>query len=330
MSKIRVAMIGCGGRANAHLKGLVTFDDVELVGFCDIIEERAEKFAETAGTGKCYTDFRVMLDEVKPQAVTIAVPPHVHGEIEFAVIEKGIHFLIEKPMALQYELAEKIGKMIEEKGIIASVGFQDRYQDITEKTLEFIKGRKVAQVEASWVDTIPSVWWWRKFETSGGQIVEQNIHLFDMLRQVCGEAESVYCIKRRGMVDPEARGVEGFNVDDFTTALIKMKNGAVASIKTGCYPTARGMVPNGMSIYCEDATVHYNLRRTVTLKDKDGEVTIERNCNQNALIDRGFIDAVKTGDTSTVRSPYSDALKTLKLCMACQESADTGKIVYLD
>lgn len=330
MEKIRVAMIGCGGRAKSHLKGLVTFEDVELVGFCDIIEERAAEFASVAGKGKCFTDFRAMLEDVKPQAVTIAVPPHVHGEIEFEVIDRGIHFLIEKPMALQLELAEKIGKAIEEKGIITSVGFQDRYQDITEKALEFVKGRKVAHIDGSWVGKIPSVWWWRKFETSGGQIVEQNIHVFDMLRQFFGEAESVYCLKHRGMIDPVARGVEGFNVDDFTTALIKMKNGAIASIKTGCYPLEGCQVPNGMDIYCEDATVHYDLRRTVTLKDKNGETSYNRHSDQNSLIDRGFIDAVKTGDTSTIRSPYSDALKTLRLCMACQESADTGKIVYLD
>lgn len=330
MGKIKVAMIGCGARARAHLKGLITFDDIELVGFCDIVEEKAKDFVERAGTGKSYTNLREMLDDAKPQAVIIAVPPHEHGEIEFEIIERGIHFLIEKPMALQYDLAEKICKMAEEKGIITSVGFQDRYQDITEKTLEFVKDRTVAHIDGSWVGKLPTVWWWRKFETSGGQIVEQNIHIFDMLRQLFGEAESVYCLKHRGMIDPVARDVEGFNVDDFTTVLIKMKNGAIASIKTGCYPLEGCTVPNGMDIYCEDATVHYNLRKTVTLKDKNGEETYTRNSNQNELIDRGFIDAVKTGDTSTIRSPYSDALKTLRLCMACQESADTGRIVYLD
>ena len=86
MKKIKLAMIGCGGRAKAHLKGLVTFEDVELVGFCDIIEERAKDFAQIAGKGACFTDFKEMLEATKPDAVTIAVPPHVHGEIEFEVI----------------------------------------------------------------------------------------------------------------------------------------------------------------------------------------------------------------------------------------------------
>jgi predicted dehydrogenase len=132
------------------------------------------------------------------------------------------------------------------------------------------------------------------------------------------------------MMDIESRDVEGFDVDDYTTAIVKMKNGIIASVKTGCYIVDGSYVPNGMNIYCEDATVHYDLRKTVFLKDKNGEVTYNRACDQNALIDRGFIDAVKTGDRSTIRSSYADAIKTLRLCMACQESADSGKVIYLD
>ncbi|MGN1128871.1 MAG: Gfo/Idh/MocA family protein, partial [Candidatus Flemingiibacterium sp.] len=87
MEKIKVVQIGCGGRNGAHFQKLSSFDDVEIVGFCDIIPERAEARAKAYGSGKCYTDVVTMLDETKPDAAFVAVPPHVHGEIEPELIK---------------------------------------------------------------------------------------------------------------------------------------------------------------------------------------------------------------------------------------------------
>ena len=78
MSKKRVAIVGCGGIGGYHLGHLVEFTDiVELVGFCDLIPERAESFVEKAGCGKAFTDFREMYDAVDPEIVFICVPPYI-------------------------------------------------------------------------------------------------------------------------------------------------------------------------------------------------------------------------------------------------------------
>lgn len=82
MEKIKAAQIGCGGRNGAHFQKLSSFADVDIVGFCDIIPERAEARRNAYGSGKAYTDYVQMLDETNPDVVFIAVPPHVHGEIE--------------------------------------------------------------------------------------------------------------------------------------------------------------------------------------------------------------------------------------------------------
>jgi predicted dehydrogenase len=103
MSKKRVAIVGCGGIGGYHLGHLVQFTDiVELVGFCDLIPERAEGFVEKAGCGQAFTDFREMYDAVNPEIVFICVPPYCHGEIEYETIERNIPFFVEKPVSLYW------------------------------------------------------------------------------------------------------------------------------------------------------------------------------------------------------------------------------------
>ena len=347
MEKIKVAQIGCGGRNGAHFQKLSSFADVDIVGFCDIIPERAEARANAYGSGKTYTDYVQMLDETKPQVVFLAVPPHVHGEIEPELIKRKIHFLVEKPMALEYSLAEHICDEAEKAGIMTCVGFQDRYQSITDIMKDYIKDKQIGLVSGGWLGGIPGVPWWRTFETSGGQLVEQNIHLFDQLRWFFGEPADVFCASGKGIVDPDEYGVPGYNVDDYSSATMKFKNGVVANLFTACYFRPGAKSPSGMTIYGKDFTVEYTLRRSITITDKtgvrhwernngeliftdiDGLVTKTPDIEQTGIQDRTFIDAIKSGDPSKIRSNYRDALKSLKLTLACNESARTGKAIQL-
>lgn len=335
MEKVKVGFIGCGGRASAHFQKLVTFkEDVELVGFADVILSRAENFRDKAGEGKAYTCYKQMLDETKPDAVVIAIEPCAHGEVDREVVERGIHFIIEKPMNLDMEEAEKIDELVTKKRLITSVGFQDRYQDITKIAIEKLAGKRIGLVEGSWVGGIPGVWWWRKKETSGGQVIEQNIHLFDQVRYMLGEPVSVYAAGGKGIVRPAERNMPGYNVDDYSSAVIKFESGVVCTLMTGCYVKGKNKT-NGLTFYCEDCVVDYELRRKLTVTDSEGNVevfdhVIDGIKEQTYDLDRVFIDAVKTGDTTKIQSPYCDAIKSLRLCMAVQESIETGEVIMLN
>ena len=263
MAKIKAAFIGCGGRNSVHLQKCMDMGDVEFVGFCDVVEEKAYAYAErtkTDPTGKIFTCHREMLANVTPEVIFIAVPPHQHGDIEYAVIEKGIPFLVEKPIALDMAMAEDIQKKIHEKGLITATGFQDRYQNLTQIMKDYIKDKEVGLVSAAWFGGIPGVSWWRRMETSGGQVVEQNIHLFDQARFLFGEPLYVNCAGARGIVDGDEYGVPGYNVHDYSSAVIKFQSGVVANIFTGCYVREGGGMQSGMNIYCKDATLEYALR----------------------------------------------------------------------
>lgn len=163
----KLAMIGCGGIGRYHLGHFVNFKDIELAGFCDLLIERAEEFVQIAGSGKAYSDFVKMYDEVKPDMVFICIPPSTHGYIEFETIRRGIPFFVEKPVALDMSLANAINDEITKKNLITAVGFQCRYDDINVAAKNFIDSNKIVTVAASRVGGIPEVNWWRIKSLSG-------------------------------------------------------------------------------------------------------------------------------------------------------------------
>lgn len=325
MDKVKVAFVGCGGICNFHLSHLVQFEDVTYVGFMDIRPERAAQKAAMAGGAKVYDDYITMLDEAKPDVLYICVPPDQHGFIEFEAIKRKIHFLVEKPMALDMKLATAIRDAAEAAGIITAVGFQDRYLDIIDKAKEFLQGRQVGLVDGAWLGGIPGVYWWPTYATSGGQIVEQNIHLFDMLRYLFGEPDRVYCAAARGIVQRE-----GYDLHDYSSAVITFKNQVIATLFTGCFLTRNVPNKNGLHIRCADADIRYILRQSVEFDTGNTVVLHRREIDQGVTEDRTFLDAVKNNNPAIIRSPYADACKSLALTLACNESIATGKEVVLD
>ena len=79
-----------------------------------------------------------------------------------------------------------------------------------------------------------------------------------------------------------------------------------------------------------DIIFDYRLRNNMIITTKEGSTDIPRKANQTLALDRAFIDAVKSGDPSGIRSDYEDALKSLKLGFACNESMETGKVIYFE
>ena len=160
MAKIKAAFIGCGGRNGVHLDKCMDMGDVEFVGFCDVVEEKAYSYAARTKTdpeGKIFRNYKDLLANTNPEVIFIAVPPHQHGEIEPAVIERGIPFLVEKPIALDMKTAESIGEMIKKKDLITATGFQDRYQNLTQIMKDYIKDKEVGLVSGAWFGGIPGV-----------------------------------------------------------------------------------------------------------------------------------------------------------------------------
>ena len=183
-------------------------------------------------------------------------------------------------------------------------------------------------VYGAWIGGIPGVWWWQKKSTCGGQLVEQNIHLLDGLRYLYGEPLSVYATASSGIVKPGENGVSPeYDTDDHSTCVLRFKDNVTATLVSSCY--SRDVRPNcGYVITLEDMIIDYRLRNNIIFTDAHKTVDIKRGHEQTDDLDRAFIDAIKTGDRSLIRSPYADALKSLKIAFAANKSMETGEVIY--
>jgi predicted dehydrogenase len=339
--KVKAVVVGCGGISGWHFGRVKNFEDVEYVGFYDIVKQRAENMAKQKPGSKAYDCYIEMYDDLCKAAdkdgckkvLYVCVPPDQHGDIEFEAIKRGIHMMIDKPIATEIPITEKICDMAVQYNIIISVGFQDRYLDLADAMKPMLEGREIGLINGAWVGGIPGVYWWRRRSTSGGQVVEQNIHLYDMVRYLIGEPVKVYTAAGKGIVKPFQAGLPGYDVEDYSATTITFKNGTVANLFTGDYVQQGGGMKNGLTFYAKDATIDYQLRHKIVFTDKDGTKEVKTALDQGMALDRVFIDAVISGkaeDINKIRSPYADAIKSLKFTIATNTSIDTGKPVHLN
>ena len=95
-SRLRVAIVGCGGIAHQHARAYAGSGRTELVGLVDIVSERAEAYADAYG-GRTYPDVPSLMNEARPDLVSVVTPPGAHAEVAAELLRAGAAVLIEKP-----------------------------------------------------------------------------------------------------------------------------------------------------------------------------------------------------------------------------------------
>ena len=318
---IRVGFVGVGGMNGAHMGNLKTIKGVELVAFADPILERAEGRAAEFG-GTAYKSWEKMINEAGIDACYVAVPPFAHEGQEILAASKGIHLFVEKPVATEMAYAKKVIKEIEKAGVIATAGFQDRYQDIVAKMVKVLAKNKPGLVMGYWIGGMPGVMWWRQKKMSGGQAVEQTIHTFDMARYLFGEVKSVHAVFTKGII----KDVPKYTVEDASAVNLAFKSGLCGTIFSGCFLEGYGKV--GLDMWCPTMKVEYSGRSqmTVTEAGKEPE-TVGVGNNFLLDIDKTFIKAIQKNDQSLLKSSYQDAAASLAVVCAANESMKTGLAV---
>lgn len=321
---LRVALVGAGGIGGYHLGQLQKLSDIEVVGVADVDLQRAQDMATKAGGCRAFANHTEMYDSVKPEAVFIGVPPFAHTDQETEAAERGIHFFVQKPQALSMEKARGILAAVEKAGIITAVGFQDRYLDVVEAAKAALADRKAGLAMGYWMGDMPGVGWWRVRAQSGGQAVEQTIHIFDSARYLFGEADSIQAMAATGLMTD----VPNYDVDDASAMTIHFRNGVVCTIFSACY--LRGAPgKGGLDIYCQDARIEYDLRANVRIRGPQETRELRHQNDADRACVGAFVEAVRTGDLSKIRSPYGDGMRSLELPLAGQRAIETGQTVRL-
>jgi predicted dehydrogenase len=126
MSKLRAAVIGLGAMGANHARVYSELPDVELCAVADGDDARVEAVTQAHG-GRGYRDVRTLLDEERPDAVSIAVPTRAHLEVAAVVIERGIPLLVEKPLAATLEEGAHMRDLARERGVPLTAGHIERF-----------------------------------------------------------------------------------------------------------------------------------------------------------------------------------------------------------
>lgn len=341
MIPLRIAAIGAGGMATGHFRNLCDFEDTELVAICDISEQRAVSQCHQY-SGRPYTDYQKMLDSEQIDAVYICTPPFAHGQQELAVCQRQIPLFIEKPIATRMAVAEQINQAIQENSVISSVGYHWRYQKNTNRAKSLLSGQQVIGVLGYWMNGLPGTPWWRVREQSGGQHLEQTTHVFDLCRYLIdSDVVAVHGFATQGSMET----VENYDLDDMSVVNIRFANGVVANVTSACMLKGWERVKlellcNGLVVeihpslelgFIDTASGDRGVKGGTMCINRQGEVEeYDNDVSGYVEEDRIFIDAVKSGDTSQIRSPYADSLKTLELTLAASRSFETGQSIILN
>ncbi|NCO35916.1 MAG: hypothetical protein AUJ92_14455 [Armatimonadetes bacterium CG2_30_59_28] len=317
---VKVAFIGTGIIAQSHLETLSRDPDVKVVGLCDIVKAKAEAAARQFG-GRAYVDYRKMLDNAEPDAVYLCVPPYAHEGQEFDIVERKMAMFVEKPVALDIGYGERVAAAVEAAGIVTSVGYVWRYSEGVALAKGLLRKKPAVLARGHWLGKARIPTWWGVKEKSGGQIVEQATHLFDLTRLLVGEMRRLYARSAAGFVKSADRDIE-----DASVVSIEFESGAVGEMTQTCVLNFEGS--SGLELVSPGQYIHLSFdQMRIRTANKEEIYTNARPPLE--LENEAFINAVKTGDASGIRSNYMEGLQTLATTLAANYSMESGDVVRM-
>ncbi len=253
MEKLKVGIIGCGGIANSkHMPALKSQNDkCEMVAFCDIITERAQKAAAEYGIdgAKVYEDYHELLKDSSIDVVHVLTPNVAHCPITIAAFEAGKHVMCEKPMAATTEDAKLMMDAWEKSGKKFTIGYQNRFRRDTQTLYKACREGALGDIYFAKAHAIRrrAVPTWGVFpdksKQGGGPLIDIGTHALDITLWMMDnyEVESVTgsVFEKLGHL-PEATvgnmfgpwDPEKYEVEDSAFGFIKMKNGATIFLES--------------------------------------------------------------------------------------------------
>ncbi|MCI9449427.1 MAG: Gfo/Idh/MocA family oxidoreductase [Clostridiales bacterium] len=250
--KVRVGIIGCGGIANGkHMPSLKSVKQVEMVAFCDLVEERAVKAAEEFGVegAKVYTDYKELLKDDSIEVVHVLTPNRAHSFITVDALYAGKHVMCEKPMAINSEEAMKMIDAAKKTGKKLTIGYQNRQrtdsrymkQEAEAGTFGDIYYAKATAIRRRAVPT------WgvfiNEYEQGGGPLIDIGTHSLDLTLWMMNNYKPKYCVgtayHKLNNLPAEEQGntwgpwdSEKYTAEDSAFGFIVMENGATIILES--------------------------------------------------------------------------------------------------
>lgn len=231
---VRFAIVGCGNIGNTHADALSSIREASLVAVCDSNVERAQTVADAHGIRHVFSSFNEMYEAVELDAVAVATDHKNHFAPAMSAIEHGVNVIVEKPIATSLEEAYQLVEAARANDVKLGGVFQRRFFPAAQRMHHAINEGRLGKIVAAECiahlgrdrsyfeqDAWRGTW---KGE-GGGVLMNQTIHMIDMLLWMLGRPTEVYgrwkTIKHAEYID----------VEDSAAAVVAFDSGALATVQ---------------------------------------------------------------------------------------------------
>lgn len=228
---LKIGVVGVGAMGQHHARVYYELPNVELVGVADTDIEKANMIAKQYGC-EAFNDYKKLFGKV--DAVSIAVPTKLHKKITIDFLNKGMHVLVEKPMAVTIAEADEMIAVAKKNNRILMVGHIERFNPAIQELKKILSRDKIIQIEAHRYGPF--------IERAGGTgvILDLMTHDIDVVSYLTEfNPDKIYSIHRKVVAENP----------DLATSIIKLKNGAVVLL-SACRATQKKV--RDLVVICED------------------------------------------------------------------------------
>jgi predicted dehydrogenase len=327
---VRVALIGCGGIATAHLGAYAALPELgRVVVACDTDAQSARRRAVETGA-EAETDYREALARDDVEAVDLCLPHDLHEPVARAAAAAGKHVLVEKPIARNLAEADRMIAACAAAGVRLMVAHCQRFSADRQTAKRLVDEGAIGRIymmrtdHNQWVEYPPGHWINDPAKLGGGGIAGSGVHHLDILRWFCGDVALVSAGLTRSGCTPRT-------AEDGGLVLLEHRSGAVSELALS-WTTQRFPWYESFWIYGTEGVIHNvgglhlfrgkarqgEFERVVTDHDDGGGFREEI---------RHFLTCVGTGERP--RMPGEEARAALELVLAAYRSAERGEKVAL-
>ena len=357
--KLRIAIVGCGGIAQAHMAAYKKVPNAEIVAGCDIVQERLDLMREKWGLPKeaLFLDgtdkpWRTMFKAMKGKidAVDVCTPNGVHAPAVIDACNAGLHAMTEKPMGMTVAECKEMIAAAKKNKVKLSVGFQRRYQA---NSAALRKAREkgvfgdimLVKVRACRRRGIPN-WgvFGQKDKQGGGPLIDIGVHIIESALSFMGNPKPVYASagtwtflgNKKSSVQSMWPGwdYKTYTVEDFACGQIRFDNGAIMQIEASfadhqkehdcedwwAYGTKAGCQWSTAEIYTDQNDLMVNMT-PVFVADSGWDVIFEAKL-------RNWVDGCLKG--TPLFASGEDGLLVQKILCGLYDSAAAGHEVKIE
>ena len=332
---LKIAFTGAGYIANIHAQAAQNQPDMELVAVVEKFSNKSEAFAEKFGVKCCYTSVEQLLEEGSVNALVIGTPNFLHAPQAITALERGVHVMVEKPMAMNAPEAEQMCEAAEKSGATLMVAHCWRFdEDVHWLKEQAGKLGKIIRTKGYGVHTHwgPAGWFTQKEFAGGGAMADMGIHALDTARFLLGDPQPVSVYSKIGTY------YKDFDVDDTGVILVNWDNGATSYIESGWWQPHSDGPEAATQLYGTQGFGQLFPTRLELPNVAEEKVDIinpgfafprAEHCPQSMYDAQMayFIECIKSSKTPIPGG--AEGLVNMKVVDAVYESARTGKVVEL-